>query len=118
MIYVWMFVPVFFHATQHWAVAWMTEKKECASDSTEKRPSTLQDLIHFCKFALPIQVVSLAVLFWPLFFQLEAVMKAKNHTPFSGPEFTLALEWSILVFYMHYFADRIVWRSEPKGETS
>ncbi|MBX9695332.1 MAG: hypothetical protein K2Z81_23300, partial [Cyanobacteria bacterium] len=28
MVYVWLFVPLFFHATQHWAVAWHTHEKE------------------------------------------------------------------------------------------
>lgn len=101
MIYFWLFVPVLFHASQHWAVAWDAQRQGI------KAPlSRIQMFGEICQFVLPVQAVTLVVLFAPMFL-LKLTL-----TPAQSEGGTLELTWSILVFYMHYFTDRIVWRPQ------
>jgi len=112
MLPIWMLVPVFFHASQHWAVAWYTRAKEIESDKRdfEKRENSLW---NFCKLFLPVQALSLTVLFLPLIashipgVHLPDIFGSRGDPPALS---TLPVGWSMLVFYMHYFADRLVWR--------
>ncbi len=108
MIYVFMFVPIFFHSTQHWAVAWTTMQKE--SGKAGENRSFKDYLIDSCKLVLPVQAVSLLVLFLPMFFS------SQGNSVEVGIERTLPLSWSLFVFYFHYFADRVVWRNPNKGD--
>lgn len=101
---VWLYVPIFFHATQHWVVAWITQKRENAS--SEKPATGVQTLKDFLVLVLPVQALSLSVLFLPLF--LGSLVFGLNQ----GLQNTLSVGWSMLVFYMHYFSDRIVWRPQ------
>ena len=97
--YVWLFVPLLYHATQHWSVAWFARQKQVA---TEGRALTAwwNTLWESVRFVVPIQAVTLLVLFLPGFAFGGAV----------GPNSTLPLGLSMFVFYFHYFADRVVWR--------
>lgn len=103
MVYVWLFVPVFFHATQHWAVAWSTKKSECIDDELPTH-KLLKEFL--CKLVLPVQALTLSILFIPAIF--------KDAFLFGSQGGTLNVGWSMLVFYIHYFTDRIVWRPRLK----
>jgi hypothetical protein len=99
LAYVWLFVPIFYHATQHWGAAWITQQKE----SGIKPINFTQWASETLRLVLPVQVVSLTVLFFPLL-----AFGAVNQ------DATLPVVWSMLVFYLHYFADRVVWREGTK----
>lgn len=105
-IYVFLFVPLLFHATQHWALAWHSHMKETQTDTT-----TTQNTWHkFYEFALPILSITFGILFLPL------IMRHLS-SPISPLQFglgsnTLSVLFSMLVFYLHYFADRVVWRAK------
>lgn len=121
--YIWLFVPIFFHATQHWAVAWLTRLTErgrqsapgFGSTSSNNEPNRLPDVgikirpgkifLEAVRMIVPIEVVSLLVLFSPILFtnifERDALTMSTN---------TIGLTFSLLVFYAHYFADRVVWR--------
>jgi hypothetical protein len=111
MLPIWMLVPVFFHASQHWAVAWYTQAKEIGPGEIDSGKGAYSPG-QFCKMFLPVQALSLTVLFLPLI----AAHFSGVHLPFvfGGREdsalTTLPMSWSMLVFYMHYFSDRLVWR--------
>lgn len=106
MLYVWLFVPLFFHATQHWAIAWMVHQKEAQIPPTAPLK---KQVLEFCKLALPIQALSLSVLFLPLF-GMQLFNPTKLQPGVLDITATLPVSWSMLVFYLHYFADRVVWR--------
>lgn len=89
--YVWLFVPVFYHATQHWAIAWFTHKNENPITNNEFIPW----LRRVAALVLPVQVLTLLILFLPTL---------------TGGSGTLTAMWSIGVFYIHFLADRVVWR--------
>jgi len=108
MLYVWLFVPLFFHATQHWAVAWMVHQKE---EQISPNAQLKTQLLEFAKMALPIQALSLSVLFIPIFAMQFFALPTKSNDIFDINA-TLPVSWSMLVFYLHYFADRIVWRPQ------
>jgi hypothetical protein len=95
-LFVWLFVPLLYHATQHWAVAWMVQKNETATQADGSRADVL-------RLALPAVAATLVVLF---------VLPSTLGALFGGS--TLSVGWSMLIFYMHYFADRAVWR--PRKE--
>ena len=109
MLYVWLFVPIFFHATQHWAVAWSTHMAESVEnariESSKKAP-----IIDLCRFLLPIMFTTCVVLFMPLVWPTSHMPGFAQPT---GMEATLSVFLSMFVFYLHYFADRVVWR--PKS---
>ncbi|MBX9569281.1 MAG: hypothetical protein K2X77_10325 [Candidatus Obscuribacterales bacterium] len=88
---VWLFVPLFYHATQHWVIAWITH-------NAENQPSSASFCDKLFNLVAPVLVFSLTVLFLPTLF-----------LGFSG---TLGAAFSIIVFYVHYIADGIVWRSK------
>jgi hypothetical protein len=106
MAYVWLFVPLFFHATQHWALAWSTRKREARTSlgSSLKRTDLARE---FCKLVVPVVTLTLIVLFLPLL-----LSRTSHLSPISDlfPGETLPVFLSMFVFYMHYFADRVVWR--------
>jgi hypothetical protein len=97
-LFVWLFVPLLYHATQHWAVAWMVQKKEVVAS----RDGTRADVF---RLALPAVATTLITLF---------VVPSILGSTFGSS--TLSLGWSMLIFYMHYFADRAVWRPRKEGE--
>lgn len=101
MIYVWLFVPIFFHATQHWAVAWSTQRAESTNKETK-----LQLADFLLTIILPVQALTLSILFIPAIF--------KDSFLFGSQGGTLNVGWSMLIFYIHYFTDRIVWRPRLK----
>lgn len=103
-LFVWLCVPLLFHATQHWCVAWSTKLAE--TGLAAKKLSTLTALLEFFRMALPIQAVTLLVLFLPIVFAGSNSFFADS----SGK--TLNVGWSILVFYFHYFSDRLVWKPQ------
>jgi hypothetical protein len=112
MLPIWMLVPVFFHASQHWAVAWYTQAKEIGPGEIDLGKGAYS-LRQFCKMFLPVQALSLTVLFLPL---IAAHFSGVHLPPLFGSRedssalTTLPMSWSMLVFYMHYFSDRLVWR--------
>jgi hypothetical protein len=108
MLYVWLFVPIFFHATQHWAVAWSTHKAESVENATIEGSSKVP-IISFCRFLLPIMFTTCVVLFMPL---VLSPGHLQGFVP-AGMDATLNVFLSMFVFYLHYFADRVVWR--PKS---
>jgi hypothetical protein len=103
-MYAWLFVPLFFHATQHWSVAWITRKREvvAAGGTIASKADVIREI---ALMVLPVLAITMAVLFLPLL--LTAISD-----PSLGLSSTLGVEWSILVFYLHYFSDRIVWRQK------
>jgi hypothetical protein len=103
MFYVWMFVPLFYHASQHWVLAWVTQQKEAAQRDPAASRKVITDV---CRLALPIQAVSLVVLFLPMLGR-QFFSDVPSEIFGNG---TLNVGWSMLVFYVHYFADRVVWR--------
>lgn len=105
MLYVWLFVPVFFHASQHWALAWVTQRSEAAQQRLVLPSTRVGDI---CRLVLPVQTVSLIVLFFPLLVKI-IIPNSQTVSQFFGSD-TLSVGWSMLVFYIHYFADRLVWR--------
>lgn len=108
MLYVWLFVPIFFHATQHWAVAWATKQKEV--NAGEEAKDKLSAWKNFLPLFLPVQALTLTILFLPAFIKGSTLGSL-----FGSAEIgTLSVGWSMLVFYIHYFTDRIVWRPRPK----
>jgi len=109
MAYVWLFVPLFFHATQHWALAWRTHKRETFSKSLAAW--TRKDYCNqICSLVMPVLMLTVFVLFLPMFLKLVPHSSAFDNL-FPGE--TLSVFLSMLVFYLHYFADRVVWR--PKS---
>ncbi len=106
MAYVWLFVPLFFHATQHWALAWSIQKREAKRSlgSSVKRSDFARE---FCKLVVPVLTLSVIVLFLPLLLS-HTSQRSPVSDLFSGE--TLSVFFSMFVFYMHYFADRVVWR--------
>lgn len=107
MILVWIFVPLFFHASQHWAVAWHTRQNEKPGTGLLKARGKYA-ILDFLRMALPIQLATVTVLFWPLWF--TSFGPGLNSETMSN-SITLGIELSMLVFYIHYFTDRMVWRS-------
>lgn len=111
MAYVFLLVPLLFHATQHWALAWHTHVKETKAEPTPTPTTTTQGTwLSVYKFALPILSVTLCVLFLP-------IIMRRLSSPISPLQFglgsnTLSVFFSMIVFYLHYFADRIVWRAK------
>lgn len=95
--YIWLFVPVFFHASQHWALSWSTYKNEHPFENDRKE--FMPWLKRTLSLILPIQVLTAIVLFLPILI---------------GGNETLSVAWSMGVFYIHYLADRVVWR-KPKA---
>jgi len=100
MLFVWLCVPLFFHATQHWSVAWSVKRAELKADGVSL--SKGRSVWEFFRMAIPIQAVTVLVLFLPL-------LAGEGTTGLSQ---TLSVELSIFVFYIHYFADRVVWRPQ------
>lgn len=112
MAYVFLFVPLLFHATQHWALAIHIQKTEAEAKAKNKqtvaKPLNLK--LEMCQLFTPVLFMTLGILFSPIL------------TSHSGSSFkveniglgtqTLSVFFSMLVFYMHYFADRVVWRSK------
>ena len=94
MLYVWLFVPVFLHASQHWALAWSTQQKE-GSDTIVNSESRSK-IGEIRRLMLPSLVLTLIMLVFPV-----------------GSLFGGAVFVSMFIFYVHYFADRVVWR--PKS---
>jgi hypothetical protein len=115
MVYVWLFVPLFFHAAQHWAVAWDTQRKEqLSSESTGK-------WMQCAQMVLPVLAVTFFVLFLPLFLvEGSAMLAGKQFTllPQGAGLMTLPLEFLLVVFYLHYLADRVVWKTKKKGASA
>lgn len=111
MTYVWLFVPLFFHATQHWALAWSTHQREQQreSDATANKKNRI---VEICKFITPMMVLTVVVLFIPQFVRRSPVDLGSIGGMFSPGE-SLSVFFSMFVFYAHYFADRVVWR--PKN---
>jgi len=99
MLAIWMLVPIFFHATQHWALAWHVRTKE--NPSKQLLTDIRKQAMEFFKFVLPVQAVSITILFLPLIQKQLAGDESVD---------TLPLIFSLFVFYFHYFADRVVWR--------
>lgn len=87
-----LFVPLLFHATQHWAVHWITYKRE-------------NDLklgkVELFKMALPVLATTVVILFLPLMISMGTQQVNAS----------LPVELSMVVFYYHFFADRVVWRN-------
>ncbi|MBS1954161.1 MAG: hypothetical protein JST89_08245 [Cyanobacteria bacterium SZAS-4] len=111
MAYVWLFVPLFFHATQHWALAWSTCQRESKRDSAV--PMTMVSrIVDICKFIAPMMVLTVVVLFIPQFLKRSPMSFGNIGVIFSSGE-SLSVFFSMAVFYAHYFADRMVWR--PKN---
>ncbi|MBX9690562.1 MAG: hypothetical protein K2X27_27850 [Candidatus Obscuribacterales bacterium] len=106
ILFVWLFVPVFYHATQHWAIAWISRKKELAAEGKTLESET-DKLLEFSKMTIPVFCLTLSILFMPL---LLAKIGINVESIFGSNGGTLNVFWSMLVFYMHYFSDRIVWR--------
>ncbi|MBX9573322.1 MAG: hypothetical protein K2X77_30765 [Candidatus Obscuribacterales bacterium] len=104
MVYVWLFVPVFYHATQHWAVAWSAKQQENVNAA-----ATRSHLKQFLALLLPVQSLTLLVLFIPALFMESSALGVGGKT--------LSVGWSMLIFYIHYFTDRIVWRPRLKEAT-
>lgn len=100
LLFVWLFVPLFFHATQHWSVAWSVKRAELAVDGVSL--SKGRSVWEFFRMAIPIQTATVLVLFLPLLVGAGT----------TGLSQTLSVELSIFVFYIHYFADRVVWRPQ------
>lgn len=109
MIYVFLFVPLLFHATQHWSLAWNVELKEQKIDT---KISNRQKTSKALSFSLPIFSLTLCVLFFPLITLRLAIPFSANQLGFGAQ--TLSVFLSMFVFYMHYFADRIVWRTKAQ----
>lgn len=101
LLFVWLFVPLFFHATQHWSVAWSVKRAELTAAGVSLR-SPWRSVWELFRMAIPIQTVTVLVLFLPL-------LSGEGTTGLSQ---TLSVELSIFVFYIHYFADRVVWRPQ------
>lgn len=105
MIYVWIFIPLLFHATQHWAVSWSTRQIEKDGQGL-LRPRGSIAFIDALLMMLPVQLTTVIVLFWPLWFLGDQAID--NHT--LSDSLTIGVQLSMLVFYFHYFTDRMVWR--------
>lgn len=105
MIYVWIFIPLLFHATQHWAVAWSTRQIEKDSQGL-LRPQGKIAILDALLMMLPVQLATVLVLFWPLWFLGDQPILAETFSD----SLTLGVQLSIMVFYIHYFTDRMVWR--------
>ena len=103
MVFVWLFVPIFFHATQHWSVAWSAKQAERTNKETTDKRQLTEFLLTVL---LPVQALTLSILFIPAIF--------KDSFLFGNQGGTLNVGWSMLVFYIHYFTDRIVWRPRLK----
>lgn len=101
LVFVWVCVPLFFHATQHWSVAWAVRRAELEKCSGITL-SPGKCIWEFVTMAVPIQAVTLLVLFSPMLIGGAT----------AGLDQTLSVEFSIFVFYLHYFADRLVWRPQ------
>lgn len=111
MVYVWLFVPLFFHATQHWALAWSVRQREVLQESDP--PATKNNsVLEVCKFIAPAMTLTAVVLFIPLFIHRIPIHLGNIDSILSRGE-TLSVFFSMFVFYAHYFADRVVWR--PKN---
>ena len=104
LIYMWLFVPIFLHASQHWTVAYLAQQDDLKKQGREPQSSFAEFAGDICKLVLPVQALSLCVLFLPL---IVAQMLGEFSEGLSS---TLSVGWSMLVFYLHYFSDRIVWR--------
>lgn len=105
MIYVWIFIPLLFHATQHWAVAWSTRQLEKDAQGL-LRPRGRIAILDALLMMLPVQLATVMVLFWPLWFLGDQPILAETFSD----SLTLGVQLSMLVFYFHYFTDRMVWR--------
>ncbi|HEY9677694.1 MAG TPA: hypothetical protein V6C76_06780 [Drouetiella sp.] len=133
--YVWLFAPLLFHATQHWAVAWKTQEREAkaaesasfagaantgaaitgaaitgaaiAGGANNGAASTKVDRI--INLVVPVMLTTALVLFVPLLF--AHVPQTPSILTQLFPNQTLNVFFSMAVFYLHYFADRMVWRS-------
>jgi hypothetical protein len=112
MAYVFLFVPLLFHATQHWALAIHVQKTE-AEAKTKNKQTVAQPLnikLEMCELFIPVLFMTIGILFSPL-------LTSHSSGPFRVENIglgnqTLSVFFSMLVFYMHYFADRVVWRSK------
>lgn len=111
MAYVWLFVPLFFHATQHWALAWSTQQREVRLDADSIKNKTSR-IFEICKFIAPVLALTVVVLFIPQFLRRSPLHFGNLERIFSSGE-SLSVFLSMFVFYAHYFADRLVWR--PKN---
>lgn len=105
MIYVWIFIPLLFHATQHWAVAWSTRQIEKDAQGL-LRPRGRIAILDALLMMLPVQLATVMVLFWPLWFLGDQPILTETFSD----SLTLGVQLSMLVFYFHYFTDRMVWR--------
>jgi hypothetical protein len=112
MVYVWLFVPVFFHASQHWTLAWATQQAELTKQGREPSNDTFARLFDICRLFLPVQAFTLAILFLPMIFAVFGGLDEELGEFSTGIGSTLNVGLSMLVFYIHYFADRIVWRPQ------
>jgi len=123
MIYVWLFVPLAFHATQHWAVAWSTQCKERINSEAESKWLQASHLI------LPVIAITFFVVFSPALLDNCAVFytgkplasllpNGAGIFPIGVGQEHLSLEFSLAVFYLHYFADRVVWKGQHKGSSA
>ena len=107
MIFVWLFVPLLFHATQHWAVAWHVRQEEKDREGL-MRPEGGYAMLDFMRMMLPIQLATVSLLFFPLWL---TIFNTGLNSESLGSSITLGVHLSMLVFYIHYFSDRMVWRS-------
>jgi hypothetical protein len=105
MRYVWLFVPLLFHATQHWTIAFKTQHEERARLQKVLSNSFADD----ARWVLPIQFVTLLVLFLPILVPFRAADFIQSSDQIFGTN-TLTILPSMAVFYLHFFADRVVWR--------
>ncbi len=112
LFYVWLFVPTLFHASQHWSIAWYTRCQESNRYTEESTASTANavtevrtpDLPEVLRFVLPIQILSIVVLFgWLIVSSAFSPQQSVNFM-------TLPVEFSMLLFYFHYFLDQVIWR--------
>ncbi|HEY9734371.1 MAG TPA: hypothetical protein V6C89_20840 [Drouetiella sp.] len=105
MSYVFLFVPLFFHATQHWALAIHVQKIEAErKQSDTKRPNMK---LEMCQLFIPVLFLTIGILFSPT---LTSQLGSFRVSLLGMGSETLSVFFSMLVFYMHYFADRVVWR--------
>lgn len=90
--FVWIFVPVFYHASQHWILSWISSE-----NNSQMKSSFWCYFMRIYYHAAPTLSVTLIVLFLPILF---------------GTRGTLSAVWSMAVFYVHYLADGVVWKRQ------
>jgi hypothetical protein len=103
-LYAWIFTPLLFHATQHWSIAWIARQQE-VREQGRTHANRIELLKEFLMMAAPVQALTLAILFLP------ALLSNENA---AGTGATLGVAFSMFIFYLHYFSDRIVWRKDKE----